>query len=266
MNIARFELRAQRSSFIIWGISLLVTLYLFMSGMFPLFMESKVQVMSVLEGYPKAFALAFGFQIDTLFSFRGFYNFVFNYLGLVGGIMASGLAISVFAREKKSKCLDFLLTKPVSRTKVFFIKLASCMLIIVVTNVIFMAGLTGIYFKQESSGKMDEKFILAGLSLFFLQLVFLSLGIFYGTFAKKIRTVSGIATSFGIFAFIMSAIVNILEKEELYILAPLKYFEPMQIFKDGMYEEKYIVAALIVVIGGIGGAYLKYCRHDVHAV
>lgn len=265
MNIYLFELKAQIKNFVIWTFVIFLTFYLFMSSIYPIFYDSLDNVLKMLNGFPPGFAAAFGFNISDLFSYGGFLSFSFSYILLVGAIMAVSLAVSTFAREKRSKCADFLLTKPRSRGSIFCAKLLSNLTVLIATNIIFMIAAVMIYEGGNQDG-LFGKFMLSIGGLFFTQLVFLAAGIFFATYAKKVRSVSGISTAFGFAGFILSALYSIFEEENLRLIAPLKYFDPTSVYLTGGFEAKYVATAIVVIVACTILSYVKYCKSDAHAV
>ena len=266
MNIYIFELKAQIKSFLIWTGVIVLFYITFMTGVYPLFQDSADQMLEVINNFPPEFAAAFGLDLMNIFSYTGFFSFTFGYLSLIGAIMAAGLSVASFAREKRSKCSDFLLTKPVKRGSVFLAKLLSNLTVLVAFNLFFAALAIALYSGSGQDNAGLDKFVLACAGLFFTQLVFLSAGILYATAAKKVRSVSGAATAFGFGGFILSALYGILEKEELRYVAPLKYFNTAAVFSDGGYEVKYVLTAALVIALCVAASLVKFTRSDTHAV
>lgn len=258
--IFRFEIRRQLITNIIWAIIILCVMYVLMAGVYPIFYASKSEVMKVLEGFPPTFAAAFGMNIEKMFTFNGYYVFAFSYISLLGAIMASALAIASFAREKRMHCSDFLLTKPITRSSIFIQKLMHGLVVLLLFNLVYIVLL--LLLNHESFNEM----LLASFSLLFTQLVFFGLGVLYATFAKRIRSVAGIATVFGFGAFILSALVNILEEDKLRFVDPLKYFDPSAIFLNGSYDTVYAITGILVFIASISVAYIRFNKQDIHSV
>lgn len=261
-----FELKTEAKSFIIWTISLLFTFIAFMYGIFPTFSDSLDSIKKVLENYPPAFVAAFGFEIDTMFSFSGFYTFTFNYLVLIGAIMAVAISVATFSREKRSKCGDFLLTKPISRRKIFVTKLLSDLSILAATNVIFVCVGMILFASNKDNAISVSTFALCLSSIFFTQLVFLGFGVFFATFSRKVRSVSTTAITFGFGAFFLSALANITNDEKIKLFSPLKYFDPYSLITGDFFEGKYIFMAVVLFVSCIILAFAKYCKSDVHSV
>jgi ABC-2 type transport system permease protein len=150
--------------------------------------------------------------------------------------MSTSLSVAVFSREKRSKCVDFLLAKPVTRTRIFMIKLLSVLTLIIVLNILFIAVTFIIFGAKDDAATSISRLFRASCALFFTQLVFMSFGIAFSIFAKKIRSVSGLATAFGFGGFILTALHNLLEKEAIRFIAPLNYFNTEAVFSTGGYE------------------------------
>jgi ABC-2 type transport system permease protein len=119
LNIFLYETKAQMKSFLLWNVSLLALLGVFMDAFYDGFMQSREVVPQALNNFPPVFAAMFGVKLDTIFSYGGYYQFIYIYIGVVGAIMASLFAVSAFSREKRAKCVDFLLTKPVTAARSF---------------------------------------------------------------------------------------------------------------------------------------------------
>lgn len=266
MNIYLFELKAQLKSFIVWTAVFLALLVLLMVAVYPIFYDSKDAMNAALQGFPPEFVAAFGMTMDDIFSYGGFFAFSFLYFSLMGAIMAATLGISVFSREKRAKCTDFLLTKPRARMTCFTAKLLSSLTVLLAMNILFVVTALILYRNAGQDAALTGRAALGASGLFFMQLVFLAIAVFAATFAKKIRSVSGIATAIGFGGFIMSALHSILEEEALRYVAPMKYFDVSAAFSKGSFETKYVVTAAVVTILLLAAACVKYCRSDVHTV
>lgn len=266
MNIFIYEIKSQLKSFIIWTVSLLLTMFLLMGSLYPVFQKSAIELLKVMEGFPKPFTQALGLQMFSLFSYSGFYSFANVYISLVAAIMAVIVSLSIFSREKRVNCLDFLMTKPISRSKIFWVKMLVCLSLIGITNVIYVIGNLIMFYQNNQSSDTAWRFVLTSLGIFLTQLVFLAIGLFVAIFSKKIRSVSGMSTSIGFIAFILSALSNIFQEEAFSFIAPLKYFDPTDVMVRGNYEGKYMVAAVLLIMFCTVTSYIKYCKSDIHAV
>ncbi len=265
MNILRFELKSLLRSFFVWTASILALYLILMLGFYDMFMQGKDAVMKALESLPAYFALMFGVQVDAIFTFGGFYQFVFTYIGVVGAIMAASVSLHAFAREKRLKCVDFILTKPVGRGMIFAMKLLACLLILAASNILFLVACAVTWQVNGVEGSFGTM-LFASLSLFFTQLVFLGIGALLSMVLKKVRSVSGVATAVGLAGFLLIAITSLLKEDSLRYLSPLQYFAPGTVFQTGGYEAGYALMGAGVAVVSTAVAYVLYVRRDAHAV
>ena len=121
--IYRFEIKRQLMNALVWAFVILAVFMLLVYGFYPVFLDCRPILEEYIASFPPGIAKAFGFDLDDLFGFESYSGMVYLYVSVLGAIMISSAAISVFAREKKEKCRDFLMTKPVRRGVVFGKKL-----------------------------------------------------------------------------------------------------------------------------------------------
>lgn len=266
MNIYVFELKAQARSFVTGTLGLACMLLVLMLAVFPVYHEAQPQVEAVLAGFPPQFAAAFGLT-DAVFAFSGFFAFGFLYFSLIGAILGASWGISVFAREKRSNCTDFLLTKNPSRPRVFLSKLAVCLTGIVLSSAVFVATAAVVYLMSEnmSGGASLGRVVAAAATLAVIQLIFMSAGALVAVFVRRVRSVSGMATTFGIVGFILAAVPELTGEEALRVISPFTYLDVSEILTAGTLDGGYAALAAAVVVACLGIAFVQYCRVDVRA-
>lgn len=264
MNVYLFELRRAWKSAALWTAVLLALLIALIAGFYPAFLNSRAEVERALSNFPPEFAAAFGMQLDNLFSYAGFYTFCFLYLSLLGTIMAASLGLDMFAREKRAKCTDFILTKPRTRGGIFAAKLLSVLTLLAIANVLYVAVSLILCraYGQESMGRAA----LAALALFFTQLVMLSVAVAAAVFMRRVRSVSANATMIGFGGFLLTALHSLLEDDALRYIAPYKYFSVSLAFFEGRFETPYVLTAAAITLVLLAVSYMNYCRDDVRAV
>ena len=263
MNVYLFELKALLKNAILWTAALLGVLLAFMLGFYPLFQKNLDDILRMLSGFPPQFSAAFGVDAVSIFSIGGFFGFSFEYVGLVGAIMAAATALASFSREKRSKCTDFLLTKPLGRQSVFAAKFAAGATVLLAANALYTACSVPILVR---GGIAAPEAFSASLSLLLTQLVFFSMGMLYAVAGKKVRSVSGTAVGFGFSGFILSALVSILKEDAIRFVAPLKYYDPTDVFKLGGYDAPYAWTGAAVLVICLLFSFLSFCNKDAHAV
>lgn len=266
MNVFRFELRRTWVGILVWTLVLCGLLGGMIAGALPAFLQSRAGVEHMLASFPPAFAAAFGMVMDDLFSFGGFYAFGFLYFSLFGAIMAAGLGLNLFSREKREKCMDFLLTKPRERGRLFLEKLVAALSLLLASNFFFILESLMLYRAYAPAPLMVDRALLAASSLLLTELLFLAVGAAIAVFARRIRSVSGLATAIGFAGFLLSALHSLLEEEKLLYITPFSYYNTSKAFFEGAFEPKYALVGAALTLGLMLAAYARYTRADIPAL
>lgn len=265
MNIFLYELKAYRKSTIIWTASL-AFICIFYLSVYPAFSSDAEEVKLLFSGFSPEVLAALGFNLDTFFSVLGFYSSVFGYISLCGAIQGMNLGLSIISKESRNKTADFLLSKPVTRTKVLTGKIAAVVTSIVFTNVAYLiiSTLTALYVKN---GDFSVKsFILISLTLLFIQLIFAAVGILIAVICKRIKSVISVSLAVVFLTFIVGMLSTIIEDEIIRYLIPFKYFDFNYIINNSSYESFYVVLSLAIIVASIGASYLIYVKKDIPSV
>lgn len=264
MNMFLHELKAYRKSTIIWTCSLAALVILFLL-MFPAFSKDAAEAKKLLEGVPEGVRKAVGLSLDNFFSLLGFYSYVFAYIMLCGSIQAMNFGTSIVSKEVREKTADFLLTKPVSRTEIMTAKLLAVLTSLLITNVIYLI-VAGIMASVVKTGPYSLKiFLMISVTLFFVQLIFMSLGVLVSVVVPKIKSVISVSLSTVFGFFIINMFDSVVGDKAIRYITPYKYFDSAYIIKNASYETSFVVVGIVFVIAAIGASYLVYAKKDIHA-
>lgn len=265
MNIFIHELKTYRKSTIIWSLSLIAIMIIFMS-MYSTFAEDAKGFMKIVENYPEAIRNAMGFNQENFFTILGFYSFPLSFITLCAAIQAMNLGTSIINKEVREKTADFLLTKPVTRTKILTAKLLAAFVSIVVTNIFYFAAASFVALQVQTDDFSLKIFLLLSLTIFFIQLIFLSLGIIISVIVQKIKSV--LTVSFAtVFAFYFVGMFSDTTGDEVKrYFSPFKYFDTAYIMKHSSYETTFLIAGAVIIILAIATSYVVYSKKDIHAV
>ncbi|MGF9966969.1 ABC transporter permease subunit [Bacillus rhizoplanae] len=265
MNIFMHELKAYRKSTIIWSLSLIVIIIIFMS-MYSSFAEDAKGFMKILENYPEAIRNAIGFNQENFFTILGFYSFPLSFITLCGAIQAMNLGTSIVNKEVREKTADFLLTKPVTRTKILTAKLLAALVSIVMTNIVYFAAASFVALQVKTDDFSLKIFFLLSLTIFFIQLIFLSLGIIISVIVQKIKSVLTVSLA-TVFAFYFVGMFSDTTGDEMKrYFSPFKYFDTAYIIKHSGYESTFLIVGAVIIIITIAASYVFYIKKDIHAV
>lgn len=263
MNMFLHELKAYRKSTLLWTLSLAILIILFLS-IFPVFSQNAEEMKKLLEGYPEGVRKALGISLDSFTTLLGFYPFVFGYILLCGAIQAMNLGTSTIAKEMKGTA-EFLLVKPVTRHQIMTAKLLAALVSIVITDVVYLlvSSLMATFITTETLNL--GTFLLVSLTLFYLQLIFLALGMLLSVVVPKIKSVLSvtIGTVFGF--FIISLLDSSVGEKTVRYLSPFEYFDIAYISKNASYEISYVVLTLAVIGVAIVASYFVFSKKDIGA-
>lgn len=265
MNIFIHELKTYRKSTIIWSLSLIAIMIIFMS-MYSTFAEDAKGFMKIVENYPEAIRNAMGFNQENFFTILGFYSFPLSFITLCAAIQAMNLSTSIINKEVREKTADFLLTKPVTRTKILTAKLLAAFVSIVVTNIFYFAAASFVALQVQTDDFSLIIFLLLSLTIFFIQLIFLSLGIIISVIVQKIKSVLTVSLA-TVFAFYFVGMFSDTTGDEVKrYFSPFKYFDTAYIIKHSSYETTFLIAGAVIIILAIATSYVVYSKKDIHAV
>jgi len=265
MNIFLHELKAYRKSTIIWACAMAAIAIVYLS-IFPAFSKDVSDFKKILEGYPLGVRKALGISIDSITSLIGFYSFIVGYIILCGAIQAMNIGTSIVSKEVREKTADFLLTKPVSRAEILTAKLLSALASLLITNVIYII-VAIITIAATNSGKYSMKiFLLISFTLFFVQVMFMCLGIIISVSMHKIKSVLPISLGIVFFFFIISMFGSVIGENSVRYITPFKYYDPSYIIKNSGYEVQFVLIEIVFIIVTIIASYIIYSKKDIHTV
>ena len=265
MNMYLHELKAYRKSTIIWTCSLVLLTILFLS-MYPAISKDAADFKKLLEGYPEALKKAIGLSIDGFFTLLGFYSYVFMYVVLCGSIQAMNLGTSIISKEVRDKTADFLLTKPVTRSHIMTAKLLAMLTSLAITNVVYFIAAMLMATTIKTATFSVKIFFMISITLFFVQLMFMALGVIISVIFPKIKSVLPITlgTVFGF--FIIGMLSSTIGDKASRFLIPFKYYDTGYIIKNSSYEVSFIIIEILFIMATIFASYVIYAKKDIHAV
>ena len=117
----------------------------------------------------------------------------------------------------------------------------------------------------ESKGYSTKIFLLLSLTLFFLQLIFMALGIIVSVVIPKIKSVLPISLGTVFAFFIIGAVASATGDDALRYITPFKYFDFAYIMQYSSYEYSFMIAAIGFIAIAITASYFIYSKRDIHA-
>jgi ABC-2 type transport system permease protein len=242
---------------------LIVVLFL---SFYPSFTKDMEGFKKLMEGYPVAIRKALGLNLEYLFTILGFYCFPLSFITLCGAIQAMNLGTSIVSKEVQEKTADFLLTKPVTRTTVLTSKLLAALASIIITNIVYLAAASIIAFQVKTESFSFNVFFMLSLTLFFVQLIFLAVGIIISVSVPKIKSVLTVSLA-TVFAFYFLGMFSDTTGDQAKrYLSPFKYFDTAYIIKHASFEAAFLIAGAVIIIVATVASYVIYAKKDIHSV
>ena len=260
MTVFKHELRQGRSALIIWTAAIS-----FMLGVcIVIYPEMSTQMgdISAMFADMGSFSQAFGMDRINFGEFLGFFGVECgNVLGLGGAFFAALLGISALAKEEKEHTAEFLLTHPVSRTRVITEKLCAVIAQIVILNlaVIAVTALSVLIIGEEA----DIKTLALLFSAFFLMQLEVA-AVTFGISAFLRRGSLGIGLGLAAVFYFMNIVANLIDETKfLKYITPFGYTESADIIADGALNGGYLAVGMALAAIGVILAFWKYGRKDI---
>jgi ABC-2 type transport system permease protein len=265
MNIFLHELKAYRKSTIIWTLSIVAFTIMFFS-LFPALTSDIADTKQLFEGFPEAIRNGMGLMLDNFGSILGYYSFPMTFVVLIGAIQAMNMGTSVVSKEVRDKTADFLLSKPVTRAKILTSKILAVVTCLVITNVIYIVVATIVANSVSKDDFSFKIFFMISITLLFVQLIFMSLGVLLSVIIPKIKFVLPMSLGTVFTFYFISFLSTTASDDALRYITPFKYFDSNYIVINGAYETKFIIISLVFIAVSIASSYIIYQRKDVHSV
>lgn len=264
MNVFLRELQTYRNSALIWAGSLSAIALGFMA-MYPAFSADVEGLNEVLANFPEAIRALVNISSETFLSVLGFYGYLLGFAILAAAIQAMNLGVGVISKEVTGKTADFLLSKPVPRTRIVTAKLAATLAVIVFTNVVFIAVSYAAVAISTTEAFSSQALLLLASSMLLVQLFFFSLGALFSVTIPKIKSVIAVSLP-TVFAFyIIGAIGDVLDNVEVRWVSPFRYFDPAYIITNESLETEYLVLEAVFVVVALVATYVIFVKKDVRA-
>ena len=263
MNIFIRELKANFRSLLVWGG--VVILFIFIGITKFSAYEGNPQMLEILDSMPPALLEAFQMNAFNLTTITGFYGVMFTYFALMATISAAMWGSDIISKEERDKTVEFTLTLPITRGKLVTGKIGAAVVNCIVLLLIMWGASLAAVAQYEPTSEFYEFLTLLMVALFFMQMVFLSLGIFLACAMKDYKRSGSIAVSLILVTYFFSVISGLSENLEfLEYLSPFKYFNPADLLHESRIDLNYVWLSLGLIAVFIVGGYITYSKRDLY--
>lgn len=262
MNIFFRELKANRKALIIWS----VCMFLFvLSGMAKFTAYSSGASNEVFNKMPHAMKALLGMGSFEVTKMSGFFAFLYPYIALATGIHAVLLGSGIIAKEERDKTTEFLMIKPVSRSTIITSKFLAALVNVVIINLVTLFSSIVMVAAYNNGKDITGEVILFMLSMFIIQLIFLSLGTLLSAFMRNPKASGSLATGILFGAYVISKITDLTDNvNALNVLSPFKYFSYEKIVNENSLSFGIVFLSILLIAVFSASTYFFYTKRDLN--
>ena len=225
-------------------------------------MAGEMAEMSNMFADMGAFSEAFGMDQLNFGEFMGYFGIECgNTLGLGGALFAALLGIGALAKEEKDKTAEFLLSHPISRTRIVSEKLLAVILQLLMMNLGIVAVTLLSTLPVEIEFEIGTMLLLF-FANFLLQVQIAAITFGISAFLSGNGLGIGLGIAFGL--YFLQILANLIKQTEfLKFITPFAYTDGSHIVNEAAIEVKYLVSGLVLALLGIAAAYWQYNKKDI---
>jgi ABC-2 type transport system permease protein len=262
MNIFLKELKANRKALIIWCACMFVGV---LGGMSKYTAYSSGGAASdVINKIPNSMRALLGFGSFDVTKMSGFFAFLFLYLEVTTAIHAALLGAGIIAKEERDKTTEFLMVKPVARSTIITSKLLAALVNIVILNIVTLFSSIVMVAAYNKGKDISGEVAMFLLSMFIVQLIFLSIGAALSAFMRNPKGSGSLAAGLVLVGYFISIITNLSDSlKYLNVLSPFKYFSYANIVNGNGLSIVIVILSILLVAAFCVSTYFFYRKRDL---
>lgn len=263
MNIYMHEFKTKLRSVLIWSASIAALLFVFMS-IYTSFSAQSALLAQAMANFPKALLIAFGMENMDWSKVLGYFALVFLFCQICLAIQAANYGFGLVSIEESELTADFLLAKPVGRTKIMTSKILAALTGLTITNiVVWISSFVCLaVFVREQEYPVRSLVILL-LSIVVFQLFFLSVGMAISLLVKRVRSVTPFSMGLVFGLYILNAFGGMIGEKSLEIVSPFKHFDPNYIIKNAAWDLPLVLISVTIIVISMVASYVLYARRNI---
>lgn len=265
MNVFRYELKAARLTAFMWIVATLAMVALYMS-VYPAFAKDATSFLEIIKNMPPAAKHIAGAGADLkLFTFLGFFANIFPFITLIGAIQAAVLGFGILSKEPRAKTTDFLLSKPKTRSNLFWQKAGACTTTLLMTQII-VASAAYLLAISFDAGDFDKwQFAMFWGAFVLIQFFMFTLCILLSQVVRKIKSTVAPALGLSFGMFLLALFALIIGDDNVRWLTPFRFIDYKKIITDSAYDPMHLAYGIALIAVFTAASYLIYTRKDVPA-
>ena len=259
--VFRYELKQLAKNSIIWALCAGALIFL----MLPVYIGFTTEGGGAMAGMMENNAVFDVLGVDTDFVMNpiGMFSFLNSFAMIAVAIHGMGAAFGSHTKEYANKSAEFLLTKPYSRGRVFWSKLAACAVDCLAVGAAFTLGAALALASLKGANIDWRAFVLIAKTMLLVEWMFMIYGALAGAFFPNARTPVLISACVMLASFCLNTMAKKIGAPILYYFTPFAFFNPRRIAETGFYD---IDMAVWYIVSGAAlslAAFAKYVKRDV---
>lgn len=263
MVFKREFLKGQKALWI-WTIIIGGLTFLVLS-IYPELSKQMENVEAMLEAYPDSIMKALGVDQLTFSTVIEFYAIEgYMMVTLFGSIYAVIVASNMLAKEEAEHTVEFLMSKPITRSSVVTQKLLAVALNLFIFNaVITLLNYFGFQLSDDADQSMTA-FWLLSIAPLFLHYTFAAIAYLISSMLRKTRNIMSISIGIVFLTYFLDLVQGMSEKvEALKYFTPFHYVNGADIVINKELHVGYIFTMIVVILVSITATYWIYHRKDL---
>jgi ABC-2 type transport system permease protein len=261
-NLYRKELKRNKKNLTIWT-SIVVGFTLMVCAIYPFMKDMGNDMALLMDKMPEELRKAMGMDEDTWSNMLGFYStYYVVYIVILISIFTSSTGANLLSKEEREKTAEFLYTRPLSRTTLYYSKLIGLITLTFTITILQFISAWGFILIFTDDLINWHQFILMHLHGFFLIIFFTSIGNFIAMYVTPKRNFMGLVVGMTFGSYFIDAIGKSTDATKwLSYFSPFHYFEinqPTQINYFAILAFLLISAILVVV------AHRRFLSKDIY--
>ena len=263
MNIYIQEFKMHFKSVVTWSVSLIALIFIYLS-LFASIAGEVEMFNEVLDQFPPELLMAFGMDTMDLSTVLGFYGMIFLFCQVCLAIQAANYGFGILSVEERDLTADFLLAKPIGRTKIMTSKILAAFTGLTITNaVVWASSFAAVELNKDGRPYDADALIVLLSSIVIFQLFFMGVGMLVSMLVKKVRSVTPFSMALAFGMYIISAFGGMLGESKFELLTPFKHFEPNAILSTGAYDMSLVWITIAAIVVSFVGSYVLYNRRNM---
>lgn len=266
MNIYMHELKMNFRSVISWSVAVFLMIFLYMSIFSSLAVDAEV-LNDMMSEFPEEFLIAFGMDGVDLSAVLGYFGITMLFSQLLISIQAANYGFSLISVEERELTANFLLTKPVGRTKILTSKLLAALTSLAITSVVIWgSSFISISIFRDGRPYDTNTLVLLLLTTTFLALFFLMVGLLISLLVRKIRNVTPFSMGLVFGLFVINAFGGMIGDDKLTYITPFSHFDATYIVKNAAFDLPLVSISVAVIVISVVASYWLYEKRNIHSV